>query len=134
MKTLSHTDEGRYLVDTARAQLAKAYAPYSDFPVACALEAEDGTIVTGVNVENGSYGLTICAERCAVFAGVAAGHRRFKAAAVVAKDPGITPCGACRQVLSEFMDPSAPVFYPDESGIRRTTIAQLLPDAFSRPT
>jgi len=134
MRTLSHIDEGSYLIDAARAQLAKAYAPYSEFPVACALEAEDGTIVTGVNVENGSYGLTICAERCAVFSGVAAGHRRFKAAAVVARDPGITPCGACRQVLSEFMDPSAPVYYPDESGVRRTTMAQLLPDAFSRPT
>jgi cytidine deaminase len=134
MQSIDRTDNGSYLVEAARAQLEKAYAPDSKFPVACALEAEDGTVVTGVNVENGSYGLTICAERCAVFAGVAAGHRRFRAAAIVARSPGVTPCGACRQVLNEFMDPSAPVFYPDESGVQRTTIAQLLPHAFGGPT
>lgn len=134
MESSKQMDEGAYLIDAARAQLDKAYAPYSNFPVACALEAEDGTIITGVNVENGSYGLTVCAERCAVFAGVAAGHRRFKAAAVVAKVQGITPCGACRQVLSEFMAPDAPLYYPDVSGAQRTTIGDLLPNAFGRPT
>jgi cytidine deaminase len=134
MDSSKQINEGNHLIDAASAQLGKAYAPYSNFPVACALIAEDGTIVTGVNVENGSYGLTICAERCAVFAGVAAGHRRFKAAAVVAKLPGVTPCGACRQVLSEFMDPSAPLYYPSDSGLQRTTIGDLLPNAFGGPT
>lgn len=126
-------DEGAYLLEAARAQLDRAYAPYSNLHVACALRTEDGTIVTGVNVENASFGLTICAERCAVVCAVAAGHRKFKAAAVVTKVQGITPCGACRQVLSEFMDPSAPVFYLDDSVVRRTTISELLPNAFGMP-
>lgn len=127
-----HADEGNYLVDVARSQLAKAYAPYSSFRVACALVAEDGTLITGVNVENASYGLTICAERCAVFSGVALGKRKYKAAAVVADETGITPCGACRQVMNEFMDSTAPLYYCDESGVRQTTIGALLPDAFVR--
>jgi cytidine deaminase len=127
-------DEGQYLISRARAELDKAYAPYSNFSIACALLAEDGTVVTGVNVENGSYGLTICAERCAVFVGVAAGHRRFKAVAVVANVLNVSPCGACRQVLSEFMSKDAPVYYPRDSAVRRTTIGELLPDAFDKPT
>ena len=93
------------LLDAATAVRLRAYAPYSNFQVGAALLAKDGRIFTGCNVENLSYGLTICAERNAIFAAVAAGVREFDAIAIVAdtREP-VSPCGACRQVMAEFGD------------------------------
>ena len=120
------------LVTAARAAQARAYAPYSNFRVGAAIESESGEVYVGCNVENASYGLTICAERAAVCAAVAAGARRFRRAVVVSDaDPPAAPCGACRQVLSEF----GRDFRIDAVGPRGTaswTMAELLPAAFGR--
>ncbi|MEP6687052.1 MAG: cytidine deaminase [Gemmatimonadales bacterium] len=120
------------LVDAARAAQQRAYAPYSHFRVGCALEADDGRVFAGCNVENASYGLTICAERAAVCAAVAAGAQRFRRAVVVSDaEPPAAPCGACRQVLSEF----GSELRVDGVGPSRTvtwTIAELLPAAFGK--
>ena len=94
------TDEAR--VSAARQAKEKAYAPYSNFSVGAAVDGDDGKVYTGCNVENGSYGLTSCAERNAVFAAVAAGCRKIYSVAVVADEDYTLPCGACRQVLAEF--------------------------------
>ncbi len=122
------------LMAAAEAARGFAHAPYSRFTVGAALLAADGTVVPGCNVENASYGATICAERTAVVSAVAGGRRRFLAVAV-AGPAGIAlgPCGLCRQVLSEFSpDGSLRVVTRDAAGaIRATTIGQLLPAAFS---
>ena len=93
------------LITAATAARLAAYAPYSNFQVGAALLAKNGHVFTGCNVENLSYGLTICAERNALFAAVAAGVREFEAIAIVAdtREP-VSPCGACRQVMAEFGD------------------------------
>jgi cytidine deaminase len=94
----------RRLLNAARVAQRKAYAPYSKFPVGAALLTKSGKLFTGCNVENASYGLTICAERVAIGKAVSEGHRQFCAIAVVAPSKEPTPCGACRQVLAEFGD------------------------------
>jgi len=125
--TSSEQDELLHLAALAR---QSAYVPYSHFAVGAALRAEDGRVFTGCNVENASFGLTICAERNAVAHAVAEGTRRFDAIAVVTEN-GVTPCGACRQVLAEF-GPAMTVIVADEAGRRRVyTIGDLLPDAFT---
>ena len=93
------------LFEKAKQVIGNSYAPYSGVHVAAAVLADDGTVYLGVNVENVSYGLTICAERSAVAAMVTAGRRRIKAVAIVSDTPSpLSPCGACRQVIAEFAD------------------------------
>ncbi len=120
------------LVEAARAAQARAYAPYSNFHVGAALESDGGEIYVGCNVENASYGLTICAERAAVCAAVAAGAQHFRRAVVVTDvDPPAAPCGACRQVLAEFgRDLRVDAF--GRSSTASWTMAELLPSAFGR--
>jgi cytidine deaminase len=107
----------------------RAYAPYSRFEVGAALLGRSGKVYEGCNVENVSYGLSICAERAAVFKAVSEGEREFEALAVVTSTGG-PPCGACRQVLAEF-NVQMPVHVADVEGQYRTfTVAELLPEAF----
>ena len=119
------------LIDAALAIRQQAYAPYSKFLVGAAVLTEDGTTFTGTNVENASYGLTICAERVAASAAVAAGHRMITAVAV-ATEGAASPCGACRQFLAEFGG-SMKIFQVDADNPQRvieTSLDVLLPEQF----
>ena len=121
------------LVKRARTAAETAYVPYSNFPVGAALLTDDGTVVSGCNIENASYGLTVCGERSAVFNAVSAGHRTILAVAVSApKLPLTTPCGACRQVLSEFRpeDGDMLVILDDRVNGQPVWLGELLPRAF----
>jgi cytidine deaminase len=119
------------LVKAARAVRARAHAPYSKFRVGAAVLDERGRIHAGCNVENASYGLTLCAERNAVAAAVAAGARRIRAVAVFTQNAS-APCGACRQVLMELGGPATDVVLAGAKGATVTrTLGQLLPAAFS---
>lgn len=119
------------LVEAARKALENAHAPYSDYKVGAALLCADGTVITGCNVENASYGLTNCAERTAVFSAVAAGHSAFSAIAIAASaEPTPFPCGACRQVLAEFCSEDFPVHVDTMAGYETITVGELLPHTF----
>jgi cytidine deaminase len=117
------------LAAAARAAAASSYSPYSRFRVGAALLCEDGTIVTGANVENRSYGLTLCAERAAAAAAVSGGRRSFLAVAVFTPESAeaVAPCGACRQVLSEFAGPRTPVLMSGSAESRECTLGELYP-------
>jgi cytidine deaminase len=118
------------LLEAARNARQNAYAPYSQFSVGAALDTGDGQVFLGSNVENASYGLTMCAERVAIGTAVAAGYRDFVAIAVAGPDGVVTsPCGACRQVLAEF-NPNMTVVYTTPDGPVTTTVAELLPHSF----
>ena len=119
------------LVAAARRAQQQAYAPYSRYQVGAALEAEDGQIYTGCNIENASFGLTICAERSAVASAVTAGARRFRRIViVVGSEPPAMPCGACRQVLAEFgLDMEVTAIGPARR--MQWILRDLLPDAFT---
>jgi cytidine deaminase len=114
----------------AQAAIANAYAPYSRFAVGAALQPAGGAEpITGVNVENASYGLTMCAERSALFAAIAMGHRRFEAVAVHADAASCPPCGACRQALAEFA-PDITVVYRRGGEVVAADFDELLPERF----
>ena len=127
------TDEKRQeLISLANQVRSNAYTPYSNYKVGAALLTKSGKIFTGVNVENAAYPATICAERSAVFSAVSAGEREFEAIAVVTRNGG-TPCGSCRQVLSEFgLDIEVLLADENENLLQKSTIEELLPGAFLR--
>ena len=121
----------RKLIAAAKIAQRRAHAPYSKFRVGAALLTKSGKVYTGVNVENASYGLTICAERVAITKAVSEGHRQFKAIAVVAPSTNLSPCGACRQVLAEFGE--MVVVCADSRNTRKVRLyllSELLPHAF----
>ena len=119
------------LVEAARAARERAHAPYSNFKVGAALETEDGTVVTGCNIENATYGLTLCAERVAMFKAMSEGHRRFLRIAVVADTEAPTsPCGPCRQILWEFGGDLDVILANLRRETGRYRLAELLPMPF----
>jgi len=122
------------LVQRAREAMRHAWAPYSNFHVGAAIEAADGKVYVGCNVESASYGLTICAERMALGAAVVGGARQLKRIVITTDvDPPPAPCGACRQLLAEFgLELEVTAVGPSTQ--KRWTLAALLPDAFTRET
>jgi cytidine deaminase len=129
--TLSELERPR-LLDTAQDALTRAYAPYSGIKVGAAVLTAKGQVYSGGNVENASYGLTLCAERAAIAAAVAGEGpgMRLRALAVVSNQPGpFAPCGACRQVILEF-GPEVLVIFQGEDGLIQTPISEILPHAF----
>ena len=122
------------LIDAALDAQQRAYCPYSDFPVGAALRTASGKVYQGCNVENASFGLTICAERVAAASAVAAGERELVALAVASRG-GAAPCGACRQFLAEFSPQLLVVMVDslDRSQVREATLAELLPGLFEGP-
>ncbi|NQT24996.1 cytidine deaminase [candidate division KSB1 bacterium] len=123
--------DSKQLIEEAMKARQKAYAPYSNFKVGAALMGQDGRIFMGCNVENASYGLTMCAERVAVVKAVSEGVTEFSAIALIAdSDTPISPCGACRQVLAEF-NPEMTVIMGNIAGeIEETILSELLPNQF----
>ncbi|WZW87092.1 cytidine deaminase [Ignatzschineria larvae DSM 13226] len=119
--------------DLAMKAMENAYVPYSKFKVGAVLLTEQDEVILGCNVENASYGLTNCAERTAIFKAVSEGHTRFKHLVVIGDTEGpISPCGACRQVISEFCSKEMPVTLLNLKGDSlETTVGELLPWSFS---
>ena len=122
---------GRDLVDAARKARLNAHAEFSHFKVGAALETADGTIIAGCNIENATYGLTICAERVAMFKALSEGHREFRRIVVVAETEAPTPpCGACRQILWEFGGDMEVILANLKRETGRHRLSQLLPLPF----
>ena len=130
-------DEEKNPLDAAQNARENSYSPYSKFKVGAAVLTEDNHIFAGTNIENASYGLTVCAERNAIFAAVGAGKRRFRALALITqKLPGLTfnsPCGACRQVMSEFMAPDTPIYIAVLNGTKRIVYKKQLREIMPYP-
>jgi cytidine deaminase len=124
-------EERAILISAASRARENAHAPYSQFRVGAALRANSGRIFTGCNIENSSFGLTVCAERVAVFKALSEGERRFDAIAVVADTERLTPpCGACRQILWEFCRDAEVVLANLSGQITMRRVPDMLPDAF----
>jgi cytidine deaminase len=119
------------LIDAATSARERAYAPYSEYRVGAAVLTGNGTIHSGCNVENASYGLTICAERNAICSAVASGDQQFEVIVICTEDGG-SPCGACRQVIGEFGNVRVLTIDGRGQVVLDTSLEQLLPDAFRR--
>ncbi len=125
--------EAQQLIEEAKKASEYTYSPYSNFPVGAAVLTGDGTIIRGTNVENASYGLTICAERTALGHAVSTGKTNVKAIAVYCKTNAAAPCGACRQFIIEFGNDIVVVFMHGDEMVQQT-IQELLPFAFTKET
>ena len=120
-------------IDLAIAAMDKAYVPYSNFPVGACLVSKSGTVHHGLNIENASFGLTNCAERTAFFKAISEGEQEFQYLVIAGHTPDpISPCGACRQVMVEFCEPTMPVLLVGDKGaLKETTVGELLPYSFN---
>lgn len=127
------TIDEKTLFARSKTAMDQAYAPYSHYSVGAALVTEDDEIYTGCNIENASYGLTNCAERTAIFKAVSEGHKSIKTIIIVNKTSEMSkPCGACRQVMSEFMGPNSQVYLADnDNNFKEYSFKEILPLAFS---
>lgn len=124
--------ENEVLITYAKKAMGNAYAPYSQFYVGAALLTTDGEIFTGCNVENASFGASICAERCAVLKAISEGYTSFEKIAIVSSSEELTyPCGICRQFLSEFMEEGSVVLEDKNGEIKEYPLSDLLPYAFN---
>lgn len=121
------------LVKEAEMARKKAYTPYSKFKVGAAILCDDGKIFSGCNIENASFGLTICAERVAIFKAISDGSTKFKAIAVIGNtNKPCSPCGACRQVISEFGEDISLIMTNLKGEVKIKKIKELLPEAFGK--
>ena len=126
------------LIQEASKGMQNSYSPYSKFKVGAAVLGASGKIYCGTNIENASFGVTICAERCAIFSAITAGEKAIKAIVIVFKQkdlgPLSTPCGACRQVMAEFGTPDMPVYTADLSGKKaKRIVCKKLKDYYPYP-
>lgn len=121
------------LIRVAKEYASRSYSPYSHFPVGAAVLCDDGSVFGGTNIENASYGLSMCAERCAMFSGAVQGYaRRMVMLVVYAPTAGLTmPCGACRQVMAELLSSDAEIVVTNGVLSRSFRVGELLPGAFS---
>jgi len=122
-------NDEKKLINSAKQSMKNAYAPYSKFRVGAALLTISGKIYTGCNIENASFGLTLCAERVALFKAVSGGAKSFKSIAIVATKNPVYPCGACRQALYEFA-PGLKIFVLEKKRIEELALQELLPLGF----
>ena len=119
------------LCQAAIAMMERSYIPYSHFPVGAALECSDGTVFTGCNIENAAYGLTICAERTAIFKAISEGHRDFKRIVIAGKSEDYcVPCGSCRQVMQEFAPRMEVICLNGKGEAKHFALKELLPYGF----
>jgi cytidine deaminase len=126
-------EEYKKLIKEAEKARKKAYTPYSKFQVGAAVLCADGKMFTGCNIENASFGLAICAERVAIFKAISEGSTKFEAIAVIADtDKPCSPCGACRQVISEFGEDTTLIMANLKGDVKIKKIKELLPEAFGK--
>lgn len=123
--------DNKLLIEKAKEAMKNAYVPYSKFKVGAAIICKDGTVYTGCNIENATYGATICAERTAIFKAVSEGKRDFEKIAVVSDIPATFPCGICRQVMAEFMPDGVVLVEDKDNEIKVFKVNELIPHAFT---
>ena len=122
------------LLEYAKQTSLNSYSPYSDFKVGAAVLCDDNKVFCGTNVENASYGLSMCAERTAIFTAISNGCKNIKAVAISSKKGNVTPCGACRQVISEFSKTADIIYNTGKDKFKVEKISKLLPNSFNEKT